>query len=94
MNDVNMVVLQNYMDLEKAALGLCSKTCRVSSQDAVEAMNTKIEQVSVGEEDDDPVRMTFPEIKAELEVSCIERIVGVSETDVTATRIVHFFFCY
>jgi hypothetical protein len=91
MTDMNVVVLQNYMDLEKAALGLCRKTCPTFSQDADQATNTKLEQVSVAEEKEDPVRITFPGIKAELKVSCIKRIVRVSETDIAAAKIVHFF---
>ncbi|XP_023701428.1 uncharacterized protein LOC111861245 [Cryptotermes secundus] len=39
--------------------------------DANQAMNVKAEAVSDAEEEEDPVPITFPEIKAELEVSCV-----------------------
>jgi hypothetical protein len=71
MTDVSMVVLQDYMDLEKAALGSCSETCPVSPHDADEAMDMKVEQVSGVEEGEDPLQITFRGINAELGVRCI-----------------------
>jgi hypothetical protein len=72
MTDMSLVVLQDCMDLEKAALGSCSETCPASSHDADQAMDMKVEQVSDVEEEGDPVQITFPGIKAELQVSCIK----------------------
>jgi hypothetical protein len=42
-----------------------------ASHDANQAMNIKVEAVSNAEEENDPVPITFPEIKAEPEVSCM-----------------------
>jgi hypothetical protein len=43
------------------------------SHDANQAMNVKVKEGSDVEEEDDPVPISFPEIKAEPEVSCCER---------------------
>ncbi|PNF40449.1 hypothetical protein B7P43_G16081, partial [Cryptotermes secundus] len=64
---MSMMVLQNYMDLEKAALVSCSETWPASSCDADQATDMKVEHVSDVEEEGDPVQITFPGIKAELE---------------------------
>lgn len=72
MTVMSMMVLQNYMDLEKAALGSCSETCPASSRDADHATDMKVECVSDVEKEGDPVQITFPGIKAELEVSCVK----------------------
>jgi hypothetical protein len=72
MTDMSTVVLQIYVDLEKAALGSCSGTCPASSRDADQATDMKVEQVSDVEEERDPVQITFPGIKADLEVSCVK----------------------
>jgi hypothetical protein len=42
-----------------------------ASHDADHAMNVKVEEVSDAEEEEDPVPITFPEIKDESEVSCM-----------------------
>jgi hypothetical protein len=42
-----------------------------ASHDANQAMNIKVKEGSDAEEEDDPVPITFPEIKAEPEVSCM-----------------------
>ncbi|XP_033607479.1 uncharacterized protein LOC111864806 [Cryptotermes secundus] len=42
-----------------------------TTHDANQAMDVKAEAVSDAEEEEDPVPITFPEIKAEPEVSCM-----------------------
>jgi hypothetical protein len=64
------VVLQNLADLEKGQ-GLCSEICPASSHDAYEAVSIKAEESSDVEEEEYPVPITFPRIKAEPEVSCV-----------------------
>jgi hypothetical protein len=64
------MVLQNYTDLGNAVPGPCAETCS-TSHDATQAMNIKGEEVSDAEETVDPLLITVPKIKAELEVSCM-----------------------
>jgi hypothetical protein len=63
-------VLQNLADLEKGQ-GLCSEMCPASSCDGYQAVAIKAEVFSNAEEEEYPVRITFPRIKAEPEVSCV-----------------------
>jgi hypothetical protein len=66
--DKDMTVLQNYTTLEKDVMGPCGETYPTTFDDAYQAMNIKAEKVSDTEEEEDPVPMTFVEIKAEPEV--------------------------
>jgi hypothetical protein len=66
----DVMVLQNYTNLEKVVLSPCGETYPVSD-DADQAMNIKAEEVSDIDEEEDPVPVTFPKIKAEPEVSCM-----------------------
>jgi hypothetical protein len=68
--DEGMVVLQNYMKLEEVTPGPCGETYQMS-HDANQAINIKAEAASDIEEEEEPVPITFPEIKAEPEVSCM-----------------------
>jgi hypothetical protein len=68
MIDENVMVLQNYTDLEKDALGPCGETYP-TSVDANQAKNIKAEEVSDTEEEEDPLPTTFLKMKAEAEVS-------------------------
>jgi hypothetical protein len=52
-------------------MGLYGETCP-TSRDADQATGTKVEQVSDVEEERDPIQITFPGIKAQLEVSCVK----------------------
>jgi hypothetical protein len=64
--DKCMVVLQKHVP------GPCSETYPASSNDAYQAMNIKVEEVSVLQEDDeDPLPISFPAVKADYEVSCM-----------------------
>jgi hypothetical protein len=54
-----------------------------TSHDANQAMNIKAEEVSDAEEEEDPMSVTFQEIKAEPEVSCMSLYArGVGYKDV------------
>jgi hypothetical protein len=65
-----LVVLQNLGDLEKVH-SLCSAICPSSSCDAYQAVSIKAEVFSDTEEEEYPVPIIFPRIKAEPEVSCV-----------------------
>ena len=62
--------LQNCTNSEKVLVGPYGETYP-ASHDASQAMNIKAEAVSDAKEEVDPVRITFQEIKAEPEVSCM-----------------------
>jgi hypothetical protein len=67
-----MVVLQNCMDLEKCVPGPYNETYPASFLAANHSMNIKVEEVSIiQEEDEDPLPVSFPAVKAEFEVSCM-----------------------
>jgi hypothetical protein len=66
--DEDIVALQNCTNLEKVVLGPCGgayQTCH----DASQAMKMKAEKMSDAEEEEVPVPIAFPKIKAEPEVS-------------------------
>jgi hypothetical protein len=69
-NIVAFVLLQDLTDLEKVR-DLHSEMCPASSCDAYQAVTIKTEVFSNAEEENYPVRITFPGIKAEPEVSCV-----------------------
>jgi hypothetical protein len=70
MTNEAMMVLQNYKDLGNTVPGPCAET-GTTSYDATQAMNIKAEEVSDADEKEDPLQTTFPNIKAEPEVSCM-----------------------
>jgi hypothetical protein len=70
MIDKDMMVLQIYTNLEEFVPGPCGETYP-TSDDANQTMNIKAEEVSDAEEEEGPVPITFPKIKAEPEVSCM-----------------------
>jgi CRISPR/Cas system CMR subunit Cmr6 (Cas7 group RAMP superfamily) len=59
LSDKNMMALQNFGEMFP------------TSHDADQAMNIKAEEVSDPEEEEDPMPITFLEIKAEPEVSSV-----------------------
>jgi hypothetical protein len=63
-------VLQNYTSSEDVLMGPYGETFP-TSHDANQSMNVKAEAASDAEVEEDPVRVTFSEIKAESEVSCM-----------------------
>jgi hypothetical protein len=62
--------LQDYTNSENVSVCPYGETYP-APHDANQAMNVKAETVSDAEEEEDPVRTTFPKIKAEPEVSCM-----------------------
>jgi hypothetical protein len=64
-----VVVLQNCKDLLKVVLGSYSETC-LTRQNTNE-IDVKVEEVTNIQEEEDPMAKTFPNIKAEQEVSCM-----------------------
>jgi hypothetical protein len=75
--DKEMMVLQNYTNLEDIVLGLCGETYPTSDA-ANQAMNVKAEEVSDIKEEEDPVPITFQKIKAEPQVSWMSVCVCVT----------------
>jgi hypothetical protein len=69
-NIIAFVILQHLADLEKAR-GLCREIRPASSSDAYQAVSTKAKVFADAEEEEYSAPITFPEIKAEPEVSCI-----------------------
>jgi hypothetical protein len=57
--DKDMIVVQNFGEMN------------ITSHDANQAMNIKLEEASDAEEEEDPMEITFEEMKVELEVSCM-----------------------
>jgi hypothetical protein len=64
-----MMILQISRDILKVEPGLYRETCVSSSHDGYEATDVKVEQISYIEEDENPVPIMFPAVKAEREVS-------------------------
>jgi hypothetical protein len=51
--------------------GLCTEVCPASSHDICQSLSIKAEVLSGEEEEEDPLAISFPEIKAEPEVSYV-----------------------
>jgi hypothetical protein len=62
-----MIVLQNYMDLPKFVAG---ETCLTPCYDENQVIDIKVE-ITDEQDEEDPLSITFPVIKPELEVSCM-----------------------
>jgi hypothetical protein len=75
-----VIVLQKCTNLEEVVPGPCGEM-HTTSDDANHSMNIKAEEVSDVEEDPEPT--TFPEIKAEPEVSCMSVCVCHCSADIT-----------
>jgi hypothetical protein len=69
-NIIAFVVLQNLTDLEKVR-SLRSEMYPASSCDGYQVVTIKTKVFSDAEEEEYPVRKTFPGIKVEPEVSCV-----------------------
>jgi hypothetical protein len=65
--DKDMMVLQNHNNSEMEVQDPCDET-NPTSQDASQAINIKVEDISDVEEGAGPVPITFSELKAEPEV--------------------------
>jgi hypothetical protein len=70
MIDKDIMVLQNSTKVKKEEWDPFVETYP-TSDDVEEAKNVKAEEGSDVDEEEDPVPITFPKIKAEPEVSCI-----------------------
>jgi hypothetical protein len=70
MTDAALLVLQNPAHLKKVR-GLCGEMSPATSHDVYQAISIKTEVPSDAEEEEYPVPLTFVEIKAEPEVSCV-----------------------
>jgi hypothetical protein len=64
-----MVVLQNCIDLQKVVPGSHNETSLAFSYDGNQVIDIKVEGVTGIQEEEDPLRITSPVIKAEHEVS-------------------------
>jgi hypothetical protein len=65
-----MTVLQNHTKLEKEVQFPCGETYPTSHEES-HAISVKVEAVSDAEEEEEPLPITFPKIKAEPEVRCM-----------------------
>jgi hypothetical protein len=63
-----MLVLQNCINLQEAVPGSYSETC-LTSHDESQVIDIKVEDAADIQEEEDPLLITSPEIKAEHEVS-------------------------
>jgi hypothetical protein len=66
----DIMVLQNHTNSEMDVQDPCDETNQ-TSQDASQAINIKVEEVSDAEEEADPVPIPFLKIKVEPEVRCM-----------------------
>jgi len=62
------VGLQNSMDLGETVPSVCSETCLTVSADRSAACDIKVEEVLATQEEEDPLAIALPAIKAEHEV--------------------------
>jgi hypothetical protein len=65
-----LIVLQDPADFEKVQ-SLCSEICPASSHDAYQAISIQAEILPYAEEEEYPVPITLPRIKAKRKVSCV-----------------------
>ena len=63
--------LQNSLDLGETVPSVCSETCLTVSADGSEVSDIKVEEVLATQEEEDPLAVALPAIKAEQEVRII-----------------------
>ena len=63
--------LQSRTPVVDMARSLCSDTCQMTSDDGSQDVTVKVEEVWEAEVGEGPEPISFPEIKAESEVSCV-----------------------
>jgi hypothetical protein len=68
--DKGTMLLQNCLDILKVEPGSVSETCPATSRNGNQIIDVKVE-VSDTQEEQDPLLISLPEIKAEYEVSCM-----------------------
>ena len=77
------VGLQNSMDLGETVTSVCSETCLTVSADGGEVCDIKVDEVlATQEEEEDPLAIALPAIKAEHEVCYVCNIVVLTVVQV------------
>jgi hypothetical protein len=66
----DLLFLQTCMDFLKVAPGSHSDTC-VTSHGGYQLNDIKVEYITDIQQEEDPLLITYPVIKSELEVSCV-----------------------
>jgi hypothetical protein len=69
--DYGIMVLQNCLDLPKVEPGSYSETCLTSSDDERQILGMNVKEVTNVQEEEDPLLISHPVMKAEHEVSCV-----------------------
>jgi hypothetical protein len=93
-SEKDVMVFQSYTNSENILVDPYGETYP-ASHDANQAMNVKAEAVSDAEEEEDPVPVTYIEIKAEPEVSCVCTVRQITEMyrSVTCLSDLHLWLC-
>jgi hypothetical protein len=84
--------LQSYTNSENVSVGPYGEIYP-TSHDADQAVKVKAETTSDAEEEDDPVPITFSELKAESEVSCVFTLRQITQMCRSATCLSHLHLC-
>jgi hypothetical protein len=72
MIDNDLLILQNCMDLVKVEPGSCSEeTYLTSSHNENQVVDIKVEDCSVGEQEEDPLEIPFTPLNSEYDVSFV-----------------------
>jgi hypothetical protein len=87
MTDKGLLVLQDCAHSQEDVPDSCTETCPASSHDANKAINIKVEVVSDVEEEENPVPISFPGIKAEQAVSSLFSFPADSWTSAPTCRV-------
>jgi hypothetical protein len=66
-----LILLQKDVDLRKVIPGSYCETHQTSCNDGNEGNNIKVEEVTVIQQEEEPLPIEFSKIKAEQEVSCM-----------------------
>jgi hypothetical protein len=74
MIDKDVMVLQNHTNSVMEVRDPCGET-NPTSGDGSQAINIKVEKLSDAEEEEGPVPISFPKIKAEPEVRCMSQYI-------------------
>jgi hypothetical protein len=85
MIDNGMMILQNRTNSQMEIQDSCDETNPIS-HDASQAVNIKLEEASLAEEEAGPVPISFLKIKAEPEVRCMSLYVHCKQLSYPCTR--------
>jgi hypothetical protein len=86
------MVLQDYTNSENLSVGPYGHT-HPTPHDAGQAMNIKVKEDSDVEVEEDPVPISFPEIKAKPEVSCVCTVRQITQMCRSATCMSDLHLC-